>query len=138
MKYIPNFISTQGELRQLCQAFRILFLNGSSVIERCALRQGFVSQVNGEADLSLQKLLSSSIVLEAPRMRANRTSTPTSPTPQNALQKSRERLVEAGAFERANFESDVAEACRLADILWNGCESLTDCECQLSDCSTWG
>jgi hypothetical protein len=69
--------------------------------------------------LSFQKFLSSSIVLAAPRMRAKRTSTPESLSPQNALQKSRDRFCEPGELALAYFDNDVVEACRLAVILNN-------------------
>jgi hypothetical protein len=49
-------------------------------------------------------------------MRAKRTSTPPSPIPQKALQKSKERFVTAEAFVRAYFDKDVVDGCRLADI----------------------
>lgn len=66
---------------------------------------------------SFQKLRSSSMVLAAPRMRAKRTSTPPSPTPQKALQKSRLRAEVSGEVVRAYFASDVVEGCRRADMM---------------------
>ena len=66
---------------------------------------------------SFQKDLSSSIVLIAPRMRAKRTSTPPSPRPQKALQKSRERLEKSGEPARAYREREVVDVCRRADIV---------------------
>ena len=66
------------------------------------------------AYLSFQNALSSSIVLVAPRILANRTSTPPSPAPQKALQKSSERLANSGEFARANLARDVADDVRLA------------------------
>jgi len=65
-------------------------------------------------NLSFQNPLNSSIVLEAPRILANKTSTPPSLTPQKALQKSRERLANSGEFARANLARDVADDVRLA------------------------
>jgi hypothetical protein len=49
-------------------------------------------------------------------MRAKRTSTPPSLMPQNALQKSRERLDRSGEFARAYFDKDVVDDWRRADI----------------------
>jgi hypothetical protein len=66
--------------------------------------------------LSFQKLRSSSMVLAAPRILANNTSTPASFGPQKALQKSRERGVGSGEPSLAYFERDVVDACRLADM----------------------
>jgi len=66
--------------------------------------------------LSFQKFLSSSIVLAAPRMRANNTSTPPSATPQNELQKSNERMLVSGEVVRAYLASDVVDDCLLADM----------------------
>lgn len=66
------------------------------------------------AYLSFQKALSSSIVLVEPRILANRTSTPPSPAPQKALQKSSERLANSGEFARANLARDVVDDVRLA------------------------
>lgn len=57
------------------------------------------------------------MVLEAPRIRAKRTSTPPSPRPQKALQKSRDLLVKSGEFARAYFDRDVVDACRRADMI---------------------
>lgn len=67
--------------------------------------------------LSFQKPLSSSIVLMAPRMRANNTSTPPSPRPQKALQKSRDRLAKSGEPARAYRDREVVDAWRRADIV---------------------
>jgi len=64
--------------------------------------------------LSFQNAFSSSIVLVEPRILANRTSTPASPDPQKALQKSSERLASSGEFVRANLARDVVDDVRLA------------------------
>ena len=66
---------------------------------------------------SFQKVRSSSIVRAAPRMRAKRTSTPPSPIPQKALQKSKLRAVVSGEAVRAYLASEVADGCRLADMM---------------------
>jgi hypothetical protein len=57
------------------------------------------------------------MVRAAPRMRAKRTSTPPSPNPQKALQKSRLRGEVSGDVARAYFASDVVDDCRLADMM---------------------
>ena len=67
--------------------------------------------------LSFQKFFSSSIVLVAPRIRANRTSTPPSARPQNALQKSSDGFCGIGELSRAYLDSDVVEADLLVDIV---------------------
>jgi hypothetical protein len=69
--------------------------------------------------------LSSSIVLAAPRILANNTSTPPSPSPQKALQKSRDRFCKIGELVLAYFESEVVEGCRLADIVWYSQDEVT-------------
>lgn len=74
---------------------------------------------------SVQKFLSSSIVLPAPLILANSTSTPASPRPQNALQKSMEGSLpfspyprsDGGECARAKREREVAEGWRRADML---------------------
>lgn len=53
----------------------------------------------------------------APRMRAKSTSTPPSPRPQKALQKSRDRLAKSGEPARAYRDKEVVDACRRADIV---------------------
>jgi hypothetical protein len=54
-------------------------------------------------------------------MRAKRTSTPTSSTPQKELQKSALRFDRSGEVVRAYLDSDVVEAWRLAVISgWGG------------------
>ena len=58
------------------------------------------------------------MVRAAPRMRAKRTSTPPSPSPQKALQKSRLRGEVSGDVVRAYFASDVVDDCRLADMMF--------------------
>lgn len=74
--------------------------------------------ISRPANLSFQNIRSSSIVRAAPRMRANRTSTPPSPCPQNELQKSRDRLFwNTGEFARANLDKEVVDGCLLADIV---------------------
>ena len=74
--------------------------------------------ISSLANLSFQNIRSSSIVRAAPRMRANRTSTPPSPWPQNELQKSRDRLFwYTGEFARANLDREVVEGCLLADMM---------------------
>ncbi len=88
--------------------------------------------ISSLANLSFQNIRSSSIVRAAPRMRANRTSTPPSPWPQNELQKSRDRLFwYPGEFARANLEREVVEGCLLADMIVNPvrggeCEETAD------------
>ena len=66
------------------------------------------------AYLSFQNALISSIVLVAPRILANMTSTPPSAAPQKALQKSSERLANSGELARANLARDVVDDVRLA------------------------
>lgn len=61
------------------------------------------------------------MVRAAPRIRAKRTSTPPSPGPQKALQKSRLREEASGDVVRANFASEVVDDCRLADIMRKRC-----------------
>lgn len=56
------------------------------------------------------------MVLVAPLIRAKRTSTPTSPSPQKALQKSRERLLNSVDCALANLDKEVDDGCRRADI----------------------
>lgn len=56
------------------------------------------------------------MVRVAPRIRANNTSTPPSPKPQNELQKSRDRFCRTGVF-LAYFERDVVDDCLLADMV---------------------
>lgn len=73
---------------------------------------------------SFQKFFSSSMVLEAPRIRANNTSTPPSPMPQKELQKSRDRFPTPGEFSLAYFDKEVVEGCRFADISWLNCVAL--------------
>lgn len=60
------------------------------------------------------------MVLDAPRMRAKRTSTPASLRPQKALQKSRERFCGIGECALAYFESEVVEGWRRVDIFREG------------------
>lgn len=67
---------------------------------------------------SLQNALNSSEVLPAPRMRANSTSTPPSPSPQNALQKSRALSDGSGESGRAYRDREVVLAGRRVDIVW--------------------
>jgi hypothetical protein len=67
--------------------------------------------------LSFQKFFNSSIVLAAPRIRANKTSTPPSPRPQKELQKSKERMLVSGEVVRAYLASDVVDDCLLADMI---------------------
>lgn len=69
------------------------------------------------ANLSFQKLLSSSIVLIAPLIRAKRTSTPPSFGPQKELQKSVERPKLAGEPALMYLESEVVDGCLFAVIL---------------------
>jgi len=57
------------------------------------------------------------MVLVAPRIRANRTSTPPSARPQKALQKSSEGFCGIGEVSRAYLDSDVVEVDLLADIV---------------------
>jgi len=66
------------------------------------------------AYLSFQNALNSSIVLVAPRILANKTSTPASPDPQKALQKSSDRLANSGELARANLARDVVDDARFA------------------------
>ena len=66
--------------------------------------------------LSFQKFFSSSIVLAAPLILANRTSTPPSASPQNELQKSSDRLCIIGELWCAYFDNEVVEDCLLVDI----------------------
>ena len=54
----------------------------------------------------------------APLILANNTSTPASPEPQNALQKSSERSAKSGEFALSYRERDVVDACRRVAILW--------------------
>jgi hypothetical protein len=56
------------------------------------------------------------MVLAAPRILANNTSTPASFGPQKALQKSRWRAEGSGEPSLAYFEREVVDACRLADM----------------------
>lgn len=58
----------------------------------------------------------SSTVLVAHRMRAKRTSTPGSPRPQKALQKSRDLFSRSASWGRAYRDSDDCEDCRRALI----------------------
>ena len=60
------------------------------------------------------------MVLAAPRIRANRTSTPPSPKPQKELQKSNDRFCKTGEFTRAYLESDVVDDWRLAEFVIEG------------------
>ena len=114
---VPNFIPTQILFGKLCELLRVLFFD---VRSRKAARvsQGlswYNQRVAAElAYLSFQNPLNSSIVLVAPRILANTTSTPASPAPQNALQKSSERLANSGEFARANLARDVVDDVRLA------------------------
>jgi hypothetical protein len=56
------------------------------------------------------------MVLAAPRILANNTSTPASFGPQKALQKSRERALVSGEPFLAYVEREVVDACRFADM----------------------
>ena len=67
--------------------------------------------------LSFQKFLNSSTVLAAPRMRVKSTSTPTSPKPQNALQKSSDRGCKSGVPALTYLDSEVVEGWRRADMV---------------------
>jgi len=66
--------------------------------------------------LSFQKFFNSSIVLVAPRILANNTSTPPSPKPQKELQKSSDWFRKIGELCLAYLARDVVEGCLLADI----------------------
>ena len=58
------------------------------------------------------------MVLVAPRIRANRTSTPPSARPQKALQKSSDGFCGIGELSLAYLDSDVVEADLLVDIVF--------------------
>jgi hypothetical protein len=62
------------------------------------------------------------MVLAAPRILANNTSTPASLGPQKALQKSRERAVGSGEPSLAYLEREVVDAWRRADMADGGQE----------------
>jgi len=72
--------------------------------------------MNHETRLSFQKVFNSSIVLAAPRIRANKTSTPPSARPQKELQKSSVRFCSTGEDSRAYLDNEVVEDVLLAAI----------------------
>jgi len=72
--------------------------------------------MNHETRLSFQKVFNSSIVLAAPRIRANKTSTPPSARPQKELQKSSVRFCSTGEESRAYLDNEVVEDVLLAAI----------------------
>ena len=84
-EHIPYLIPSQGGLCELCKTFRVFFLDGSP--QRKEKESDARNDTRyGMTHLSFQKLRSSSMVLAAPRILANNTSTPASLGPQKALQ----------------------------------------------------
>ena len=88
---VPSLISSEGHLGQFSQAFCIVLLDGCSIDERAQGQRG-LNWIRSDAYLSFQKVFRSSMVCAAPRIRANKTTTPASPKPQKELQKSKDRF----------------------------------------------
>ena len=111
-RHTPYLVPSHSRFGEFREPFRVILLDSGPTVQR----NKTATKKAKARYLSFQKLRSSSMVLEAPRILANKTSTPASFGPQKALQKSRYRAEGSGEPSLAYFEREVVDACRLADM----------------------